>query len=148
MNRYKFFLMAVLLSGASLISACNKLPRPIEYGKDNCDFCQMTISDKRFGGEIVTQKGRVYKFDDLHCLKGFLMAHKSGQKEFYSIWLIDFFNYQHFIPADKSYLLYNPSFQSPMGANIVAFSDEAALQKYQSEHTGKEILWKDFLNSK
>lgn len=28
----------------------------------------MTISDGRFGAELITKKGRVYKFDDLRCL--------------------------------------------------------------------------------
>ena len=50
------------------LSSCSTEPEPIRIGKDNCQFCKMTISDKRFGAEIVTKKSKIFKFDDQHCL--------------------------------------------------------------------------------
>ncbi|MDX1911017.1 MAG: hypothetical protein SFV22_06010, partial [Saprospiraceae bacterium] len=64
--------MAVIavLSGCLNMVACSTGPEPIRYGQDNCHACKMTLTDRRFGAEIVTKKGKVYKFDDLNCLMG------------------------------------------------------------------------------
>ena len=37
----------------------------------------MSISDKRFACEIVTEKGRAYKFDDVTCM----MSYKNDYKD-------------------------------------------------------------------
>ena len=60
-------MLLALLSG--LFTACSgKGPEPIALNKDNCDYCKMSISNMSFASEIVTVKGRAYKFDDLACL--------------------------------------------------------------------------------
>src|SRR5690606_3250333 len=51
------------------ITSCgNPQPQPIKLNSDACDYCKMTISDARFASELVTKKGRVYKFDDITCM--------------------------------------------------------------------------------
>ncbi|MFL5807903.1 MAG: hypothetical protein ACJ749_00200, partial [Flavisolibacter sp.] len=50
------------------LNSCSTKPQPFAYGKDVCDDCSMTIMDPKFGGEIITKKGKVFKFDDAHCL--------------------------------------------------------------------------------
>ncbi|HLV52270.1 MAG TPA: hypothetical protein VKY44_10000, partial [Flavobacterium sp.] len=54
------------------LSSCSKEPKSIEFGVDNCDHCMMNISDVRYGAELITQKGKIYKFDDMYCMKTFL----------------------------------------------------------------------------
>ncbi|HSN59587.1 MAG TPA: hypothetical protein VLR49_01530, partial [Ferruginibacter sp.] len=49
-------LITVLLTVT--LSSCSTDPQPLRIGQDNCDFCKMTISDKRFGAEVVTKKGK------------------------------------------------------------------------------------------
>ena len=52
-----------------MIGACAQAqPEPIALGKDACDQCRMTISDARFGGEAITTKGRILRFDSVECL--------------------------------------------------------------------------------
>ena len=55
-----------------LISACSKGPQPINYGEDECEFCKMMVMDKRYGAELVTDKGKIYFFDSIECLVGYL----------------------------------------------------------------------------
>src|SRR5690606_1762171 len=43
-------------------------PQTIKIHKDNCDHCKMTISEEHFAAELITEKGRVYMFDDITCL--------------------------------------------------------------------------------
>ena len=54
-------LIGVMLGFLGLMSftSCSAGPEPIRYGQDNCHHCKMTLTDKRFGAEIVTQKGKV-----------------------------------------------------------------------------------------
>ena len=51
---------------------CSVKPEPLRYSKDNCSFCKMTLVDDKFGGELVTKKGKVFKFDDIKCMISFL----------------------------------------------------------------------------
>jgi copper chaperone NosL len=69
----KFFLLPII---ALLFISCSKVPEKINYGEDHCMNCEMTIMDKRYGAEIVTVKGKVYKFDSVECLVEFLKQGK------------------------------------------------------------------------
>src|SRR5690606_23270005 len=55
-------------------------PKPINYGKDQCAHCKMTVSDARFGCQLVTAKGRAYHFDDVQCLVAFVKAGTVAQE--------------------------------------------------------------------
>ena len=63
------------------MSSCNVKPEVIVVGKDQCCFCKMTVSDPKFGAEIVTVKGRNYKFDDMHCVLAFMHHNMIELKE-------------------------------------------------------------------
>ena len=56
-------LMMLLVFSVFMFSGCSLEPKPIEYGEDQCDACKMRISDSRFGAELVTTKGKIYKYD-------------------------------------------------------------------------------------
>lgn len=122
-------------------SACNPGPRPIKIGIDNCSFCKMTITDRRFGGEIITKKGKAFKFDDMQCL---LSSYKSGsgRMEAKDIYLVDFISYK-FITAKKACLLQSEEFHTPMGGNMAAFSSENDLQNTSKQFNGTKVKWKD-----
>lgn len=133
---------------AFLLISCSKEPKPIEFGVDNCDHCMMNISDVRYGAELVTQKGRIYKFDDMYCMKAFLQAEEVvPQNQVHSLWLVDFAATEQLIPAEKSYLLHNPELKSPMGSNTAAFADQETRQEQHAEHSGTMLLWEDYFNS-
>lgn len=133
---------------AFLLSSCGKEPKPIEFGVDNCDHCMMNISDVRYGAELVTQKGRIYKFDDMYCMKAFLQAEEVvPQNQVHSLWLVDFSATEQLIPAEKSYLLHNPELKSPMGSNTAAFANQETRQEQYAEHSGTILLWEDYFNS-
>ncbi|NJO25793.1 MAG: hypothetical protein HC867_08590 [Bacteroidia bacterium] len=41
----------------------------------------MGMADFRFGGEVITKKGRIYKFDDMRCMIDFLKSGSLEEKE-------------------------------------------------------------------
>ena len=63
------------------LASCNTGPQPIKIGVDACAFCKMTIADEKFGGEIITGKNKIYKFDDIHCLLSFKNSPGAKQTE-------------------------------------------------------------------
>jgi copper chaperone NosL len=133
--------VAVLLF--STLSSCSYNPEPLKIGVDNCHFCKMTISDARFGAEIVTMKGKVYKFDDSHCIIAFLKSNAVKEKEIKAIYLTDFDGDHKLIEANSALLLQSEELKSPMGGNVAAFSSKESLDKIKSQYKALQVSWKD-----
>ncbi|MEP7110954.1 MAG: nitrous oxide reductase accessory protein NosL [Ferruginibacter sp.] len=136
---------ALLIIGLLTISlnSCSTAPQPLRIGQDNCDFCKMTISDKRFGAEIITKKGKVYKFDDEHCIIAFIQLKKLAQDEIGATYFADFSSPHNLINVERAYFLQSPAFKSPMNGNIAAFSSEDSLAKILPIFYGNKISWED-----
>jgi copper chaperone NosL len=133
------------ISAAALFSmvffgSCSTGPQPIQFGRDGCDFCKMTILDQRFGGEVVTKKGKVYKFDDIHCITSFL---KSNPQANAGIYLLDYSAKSTFVKANESYLLQSNELRSPMGGNVAAFKSDQNRQQFNKQLNGTILTWDD-----
>mgnify|MGYP003296686737 CR=1 FL=1 len=125
------------------LSACSTEPQPLRIGQDNCDYCKMTISDNRFGAEIVTKKGKIYKFDDEHCIMAFLNSKVIEQKEIAGIYFTDFNSPHELIDVEKAYFLQSPTLKSPMNGNIAAFRNQESREKVFIKFYGNFISWED-----
>lgn len=131
----------------STVSCGRKKPEPIAYGKDSCAECKMTIMDPKFGGEIITKKGKIYKFDDTHCIAKFL---DRGGVDLNSIHLTVFANYNktgEWLDVEKAEFVVSSSFKSPMGGNSAAFKNRAEAEKKSAELPGSRITsWASLSN--
>lgn len=101
-------------------AGCIPQSEPIKFGKDHCEYCKMGIVDPKFGSELVTDKGRVYKFDAIECMVPFLQenpdiepAHLLG---------IAYDDPAELYNVDDLYFEVDEKYQSPMGANIAALT--------------------------
>ena len=137
-------LMAMPMLWISLTS-CSNGPQPIVLGKDNCHLCKMTITDARFGAEIVTKKGRVYKFDDIFCLVSFLKADASEQKNAQEIYFVDYAGKHQFLKSNLAILYSSADLRSPMNGNVAAFETKEKCKEATSSFTGNEVKWTDLL---
>ena len=126
-----------------LLSGCNVSPEPITVGKDNCHFCKMTISDSRFGGEVVSKKTKTYKFDDAHCVLGFIRSNSVKREDIAGIYFVDFAAGHEFVRAEDAYFLQSPALKSPMNGNIAAFKSEDSLHGALPTFYGNKISWED-----
>jgi len=135
----------LLISVLFIFSSCSTKPQPIQFGVDNCDFCKMTISDQRYGAELVTKKGRIFKFDDIHCIKGFIENGQVKSEDIAGSWLVDFSIPEKLIPAKESHLFFSEQLKSPMGSNIAAFENAQEMTKIQENYSGTEMKWDDYL---
>lgn len=131
-----------LISG--MLASCEVEPQPINYGSDNCQFCKMTIVDKQHASQIVTTKGRAYKFDAIECM---LHYHQDNPEQEVGLWLIsDFNNPGNLIDATSATYLVSEQISSPMGANLSGFNSEEAAVEAQNEYTGELFSWKSLQN--
>ena len=64
-----------------LFTSCEVGPEPIRYGEEGCQYCKMTIVDKQHASELVTTKGKVYKFDAIECMINFKSENPSKDFE-------------------------------------------------------------------
>ena len=137
--------LPVLILGIFILSlsSCSTNPEPIQVGKDNCDFCKMTISDNRFGAEIVTQKGKIFKFDDAHCVNAFLDAKTVAQTDIAGTYFTNFIQPHELVNVEQAYFLQSPKLKSPMNGNIAAFSQEDSLTKILPQFPGFKIRWEE-----
>jgi copper chaperone NosL len=123
------------------IQSCSMSPEPLKLGTDNCYFCKMTISDARFGAEILTKKGKVYKFDDVHCIVNYLKTNDIPAENIQEIYLTDFSGSHQLLSTQKAMLLKSEALRSPMGGNVAAFDNADSLKTIQQKFTGETISW-------
>ncbi|MBS1915387.1 MAG: nitrous oxide reductase accessory protein NosL [Bacteroidetes bacterium] len=137
--------MAAIITLYLLIcfSSCTSSPAPIEVGRDKCDFCKMTVSDDRFGGEVITAKGKLYKFDDAHCLVSFLHGDMLKQVSGASVFFIDFSGKHALVPASAASFLKSDLLRSPMNGNIAAFDNRDSLMYAMQKFPGQVISWNE-----
>jgi copper chaperone NosL len=126
-----------------LMSSCSAQPEPLKMGVDACDFCKMTLTDPKFGAELITKKGRIYRFDDIHCVTKYMAAGNFSKTDLKSVWLVDYANNATFIEAEKANLLKAEMLRSPMGGNIAAFSSRQHLEAIQKRYPGEVVAWKN-----
>ncbi|MEQ8927992.1 MAG: nitrous oxide reductase accessory protein NosL, partial [Fulvivirga sp.] len=126
---------------ALLVSACNIGPQPISYSQDACDFCRMTIVDKQHAAQIVTVKGRNYKYDAIECMVNDLKEWDRPEADL--ILVADYTNPGELIEAQDANYLISKEIPSPMGAFLSAFSDSNELVLTQEESGGDTFNWQE-----
>jgi copper chaperone NosL len=125
------------------ISSCSSGPSPIKMGTDTCNFCKMTISDNRFGGEIITNKGKSFKFDDIKCLLSFTQAKDFDKTTVKDIYLTDFTGTHSLLKSNDAKLLKSEELKAPMGGTIAAFSNPDTLKIFMEEYHGNILNWQE-----
>lgn len=124
------------------LSSCgNSGPEPINYNKDACDFCKMSISESRFAAELITVKGRAYKFDDLQCLLQYDASNKEVAVKNYYVG--SFLEDGKLIDATTAFFVKHESMRSPMGGNTAAFTTQKTAADYASKNQVEIMEWKD-----
>jgi len=126
-----------------LFTACTAKPEPIKYGKDDCYFCKMGIIDPKYGGEIVTKKSKVYKFDDVICMIRFLQSGQLKENEISEKVVINFEKQNDFIDVAKTIFWVSPELRSPMGSNAAAFISKQNAEKAKNGKEGLLLTWNE-----
>lgn len=116
-----------------ILISCHAKPEPIDFGEDQCKYCMMIISDPKFGAEMITAKGRVYKYDAIECMVDHLREEDPAYRQLLAI-AYDRPEVLH--PVDSLHFVISPAYRSPMGENLAAFLERAAIKE------GEVLTWK------
>ncbi|MBX7137531.1 MAG: nitrous oxide reductase accessory protein NosL [Oligoflexia bacterium] len=117
--------------------------QPIVLGQDQCQLCRMAIVDGHYGGEIISAKGKVFKFDSIECLLNFA---RSSQTEIQSVYLVDFLRPGTLLKAEGAVLRRSPGQAGPMGAGLVAFASAKEALGLAEEETQPLFGWQAVLD--
>lgn len=129
----------------TLMSCGSNEPKPIKINTDACDFCKMTIANGKFGAELITQKGRYYKFDDLACMVQF--AKSNTVVPYQSFFVSDYLKDNTLIPAETAFFIKSDQLNSPMRGNVAAFSSAAQQGEYAKKLGAQTLTWSEVYNT-
>jgi copper chaperone NosL len=116
-------------------------PEPIFYSKEACAHCKMMIFDKRFGGELLTKKGKAYKFDSIECMNTYAKQHADLLKDGFATFVVNSFKNGELIDINNALFYEDVNIKSPMGKGYLA-SDSPSDFKLNKELDAKKILIK------
>jgi len=146
MTGKKSISIATAVLACVVLSGCTPKSEPIEYGKDNCAECRMTIMDPKFGGEIVSKKGKVFKFDDAQCMGKFMDRRAIELKDIHQTLFTNYTGEHEFVNVTDAHFVVGSKLKSPMGSNAAAFADKSSADKKAAEIDGKVTSWATLFN--
>jgi copper chaperone NosL len=121
------------------LATCADGPRPLAYGHEACAFCRMTLTDVRYGAEVLTTKGKVYPFDSIECMASFYqtLPPENGK----GIYVVDFEHPGVWVPAEQARYVRSEQLPSPMGLHLTAFAPDHAPEHLQATYGGEVLTW-------
>ncbi|MDF1547030.1 MAG: nitrous oxide reductase accessory protein NosL [Bacteroidales bacterium] len=135
-------LLSLLLS--LFLCSCTVAPVPIDYGKDACHFCKMNIVDNQHAAEIVSKKGKAFKYDALECMLNDMKGQNESDLELILTTTYDAPGV--FLDVHLGTYLISENMPSPMGANLNAFMDKKLAESAKDQNGGVLLNWEE-LNS-
>lgn len=128
-----------------LFLSCSSEPETLKYGSDACYACKMTLMDKKFGAELVTAKGKVYKFDDANCLISFINSGYMADETIEHKLIVDYSQPGKLIPAEKAFYLKSDQIRSPMASHVAAFETEEMMLTYKPKLQAIALTWAELI---
>jgi copper chaperone NosL len=105
----------------------------------------MTIVDKAHAAQLVTKKGKQFKYDAIECLV-WNMNEVPGLAEKSVLLVADYLDPGTMLPAGKSSYIISPRIKSPMGANISAVANDTKVDSLILLYGGDKYGWKQLLD--
>lgn len=146
--------LAVVALGAAVVPSLAALegcgdvgPRPIAYGRDECAWCRMTVSDARYGAVQRNAQGKQQVFDSVECLGEATLAFdpaaqaRAGERS----WVTDSLHPGTLVPAPVARYLRSEGPGSPMGKGFRAFASIADAEREQRQLGGVAMSWDEVL---
>ena len=140
----KFLIRSMLWFGTLLLLyGCEVKPQEIHYGADGCSFCKMTIVDTQHAAQIVTTKGKSFKYDAIECMLNHMKGWDQAPIKYHLV--TDYSQPKHLVDATKAQYLISQAIPSPMGAFLTAFRDEQNREDVRLKEGGEAHAWESIL---
>ena len=120
-------------------------PRPIAYGRDECAYCRMIVTDSRYAAALVTAKGRTLAFDSVECLASYCAQDADGRggTNPQSLRVSVYDHPGHLVPAPRARFMRMGGADGGMGTGLVAFRSDADARRLAPE--SMTLGWDDVL---
>lgn len=132
---------------AGALTSCSTGPEPLQYGKDVCEQCRMMIMDPAFGAEIVTARGKIFRFDAAECMLDYLQA-GTADPEKDRFLTTDMAAPRTLIDARTAFYVIDPAFRSPMGGNIASFTTRPRAENSERDPASRVLTWDQLLQTR
>lgn len=139
------WLKLLLILTVFVFIGCSTDPEPINFGTDQCTLCKMNISDHKYGAEIVTKKGKIFKYDAAECMFNALSLGDVAYNDAAGFYVIDAATPKQLINGQTASYLISEKLPSPMGAFLSAYNNKADAEKNQTQFGGELKTWDDLL---
>ncbi len=113
---------------------CSPSTPSVAWDIDNCDYCRMTVSDRRFGAAAVTNGGRTLHFDSIECLAAWTEAQPKPPR---AIFIADASAPGTLLPVAALRFHRTAIGTSPMGKGFVAVAKTAG----HTDWDGPALTW-------
>lgn len=124
---------------------CHK-PVPIRFGVDTCTFCKRVINDRKLACEWITSDRKVLRFDSVDCMIAHMKSYNESD-DISSVWVSDYTQIDHWIPAERAVYLYKTTLKTTMGSLISAYAAEEVARSMQKLIGGTVLNWQDLIKS-
>ena len=138
---------AAVPSLAALEGCGESGPRAIAYGREECAWCRMTVSDARYGAVQLTARGKQQVFDSVECLSEATLALNASEQSRAGTrsWVTDSTHPGALVPASTARYLRSTGPGSPMGKGFRAFASAADAEREQRRNGGVTMSWEEVL---
>jgi len=140
--------LAAIAGAMLLLPGCDSGPQAIDFGKDSCAECNMTIVDKRYGAEFVTGKGKVFKFDDVNCMVEFIEREPHVGDSTARRFIVAFNEGGELLEENQLVFVKHKDLRTPMRSHIAAFRDKESAQATLDGlgEGGNFLTWEEIMN--
>src|SRR5690606_8148935 len=105
----------------------------------------MMAMDQKYGAEIVTAKGKVYKFDDINCMVNFLNTELKDEVIAHTL-VADFSHPGELLLTHDARFLYSPEIKSPMSSHVAAFREAHDHETFKDHWSAETLTWDDIIS--
>lgn len=140
-NPTKFIKLFVIL----LFTSCTPTPEVIQIGHDECSYCKMIISEKPFATQLVTSKGKSFKFDSIECMAAYEIKYHPEGDNIHSKWFSDFQNPDESFELKNATIVTSQNVRSPMGLYLLAIPKTNS-STFINSVDGSVLSWQETMN--
>jgi copper chaperone NosL len=112
-------------------------PPEIAFGEDQCDRCNMIISDERFAAALVDEEGEAMLFDDIGEM--ITVVQEEGLLE-RRAWVHDY-ETREWVDATAAFFVDSHDIITPMGTAVVALATRERADAVAADNDGTVRDW-------
>jgi copper chaperone NosL len=105
----------------------------------------MTIVDNKFGAELITDKGKIFKFDALECMLNYIKEKQLNKDNISNTLAVNTSATVNLIETEHAIFLQSFAFPSPMGEYLSAYDTRKTAEEYQKKYPGELFSWTELL---